>query len=349
MRSRFQLLGKASIRHPSIVRTFSTEKPNCSLQGVPTQSQIPTDWQTITTECRKPVREIELNFAKESGSSLADMTVGSEDDIPPGRHMTGNKTSENYGTHEDVGLGKLIRQGKPDEPLLKTANKTSDPPRASKFPQLPARAAGAIRHLSNPFCQDHATPTRAKPTAMYELKDFCSSYESLDSEPVQLRPPSHQSRRGISGRSPIRQDFGWDPPNLTISTLDEQQSGWNNRQLHVNGNDGPALQERFPSGVPSLPFPLVSLPEAAMLQYFRRERGEEDHTDPASSFAAKARSARSGTVSTLSSLVGPATPLSAFGDMPTGNPAAATARPSAAYQSRRLPRQLNCMWPFAHV
>ncbi|KAI9171785.1 hypothetical protein HJFPF1_01276 [Paramyrothecium foliicola] len=57
-----------------------------------------------------------------------------------------------------------------------------------------------------------------------------------------------------------------------------------------------------------LPFPLVSLSEAAVRQHSRRVTGEEDHTDPGGSFASR-RGTR--TISTVSSSNCPRTPLSA--------------------------------------
>ncbi|KAF4510263.1 hypothetical protein G6O67_002165 [Ophiocordyceps sinensis] len=234
---------------------------------------------------------------------------------------------------DEFGLGKLMKRSKPDEPLVKTADKTGDTARSSKMPQLSARAAQAIRRFSNPFRQDQVASAWEKPTAILEMKEFCSSYESLESEPVQLRGRHQQGKEEATVRPGTRPACGWDSPSLPWGTFDERQSGPSVRRVGGISNDGHALQERFPSGFPPLPFPLISLPEAARLQYFRRERGEEDHTDSAGSFAAKARSARSGTLSTMSSLLGPATPLSPFGDLPTVISAAGTARPSAAYQS----------------
>lgn len=59
--------------------------------------------------------------------------------------------------------------------------------------------------------------------------------------------------------------------------------------------------------IPRLPFPLISLPEAAKLQHVRRERGEEDHTEPGSSFVARGFSE---TISTISASTSPRTPRS---------------------------------------
>lgn len=248
---------------------------------------------------------------------------------------------------DEFGLGKLMKRSKPDEPLVKTADKTGDTARSSKMPQLSARAAQAIRRFSNPFRQDQVASAWEKPTAILEMKEFCSSYESLESEPVQLRGRHQQGKEEATVRPGTRPACGWDSPSLPWGTFDERQSGPSVRRVGGISNDGHALQERFPSGFPPLPFPLISLPEAARLQYFRRERGEEDHTDSAGSFAAKARSARSGTLSTMSSLLGPATPLSPFGDLPTVISAAGTARPSAAYQSHCQRMHPSCRSPFA--
>ncbi|KAJ6786047.1 hypothetical protein PWT90_02741 [Aphanocladium album] len=60
-------------------------------------------------------------------------------------------------------------------------------------------------------------------------------------------------------------------------------------------------------GIPRLPFPLISLPEAAKLQKVRIERGEEDHTDPTRSSVTKTYSE---TRSTISSNNSPRTPRS---------------------------------------
>lgn len=57
--------------------------------------------------------------------------------------------------------------------------------------------------------------------------------------------------------------------------------------------------------IPKLPFPLISLPQAARLQHLRRERGEEDHTDHGSSFMSRVAST---SISTISSSTSPRTP-----------------------------------------
>lgn len=101
------------------------------------------------------------------------------------------------------------------------------------------------------------------------------------------------------------------------------------------GNNSRQAHEKYQGGAPRLPFLLISLPEAARLQSVRRERGEEDHTDPPGSFAAKARSARSGTIRTMSTMTTPLTPFSPVGNWNACFPPPPTgpARSLAACQS----------------
>ncbi|KAG6000632.1 hypothetical protein E4U43_001552 [Claviceps pusilla] len=76
--------------------------------------------------------------------------------------------------------------------------------------------------------------------------------------------------------------------------------------------------------LPRFPFPLISLPEAAALQSQRRERGQEDHSDPGPAFAAKARSCTISTISTNS----PNTPASPA----RGSSSCWLAKPKQAYR-----------------
>jgi hypothetical protein len=80
--------------------------------------------------------------------------------------------------------------------------------------------------------------------------------------------------------------------------------------------------------IPRLPFPLIPLPEAAKLQYVRRERGEEDHTEPGNSFVSRAFSE---TVSTISASTSPRTPQSLLLSAKYSNRGDQPNRPSPAY------------------
>ncbi|POR37692.1 Uncharacterized protein TPAR_02109 [Tolypocladium paradoxum] len=298
------------------------------------------DWQTVTTERRhEPIREIEINFV--TGSSVADLSDISDDELPRGGYSSTVRTIQNSYCLEDLpstrgGHDKLNIRGNIGHVWMKHGTKVSHPDQSLKMPQLPARAAAAIRRFSNPFRHDSAASQWEKPKPGFELQDLSNSYESLDSEPVQQRL-NHQQRQEDKFRwSRIQQKLGRDPPKTPMTILDKPLYIKNARG---SGSSDHVPHDKFLSDIPLLPFPLISLPEAAMLQYFRRERGEEDHTDPPSSFAAKARSARSGTVSTISTTNSPLTPLSPLGDLHTSFAGTTHAKPPAVYQTRYLRRR----------
>lgn len=175
-----------------------------------------------------------------------------------------------------------------------------------KVPQMPARAAAAIRGFSSPFrpVNSPASPSVDEDPG-FELKAFRKSYASLDSESDDAMTLAR------CGENPLGK-----PPSASPD-----------KSFSLGAN---ALQP----GAPRLPFPLVSLPEAARLQRFRRNRGEEDHTELPGSFAARARSTRSGTFSTLSSRNSPLTPLSPLGNLGATCRASGPVRPAVAYHGR---------------
>ena len=187
--------------------------------------------------------------------------------------------------------------------------------------QSPCGAAVTSR-FSNPFRRE-SSPKRSQDAGRtFEMNTTTSSYESLDSDPGPVCTPSTPAQPECKGEgrtkfrwSRIRQKLGRDPPKAALTILDQplysagmKESTAENMAFHVP-------HDNFLNEIPRLPFPLISLPEAAMLQYFKRERGEEDHTDPASSFAGRARQ---GTSSTVSSSNCPRTPVSTqFGGLPS--------------------------------
>ncbi|RCI12393.1 hypothetical protein L249_1297 [Ophiocordyceps polyrhachis-furcata BCC 54312] len=294
---------------------------------VPTKNSLDTDgdWQTITTERpHEPIREIELNFAKGAGSSLADVSDTSADDV---RNAQLDDLSAKAG---------YLAQSTLDEfGLARQCNHHLAPPRANtghashvfQMPQRPARAAEAIRCFSNPFRQDFAPP----PDAAFEMAKLSNSYDSLESGPIEV------CRKGIRYSNKL----GQDPPKLP-SVMFDRQSNWPSfRQSTGYKEEG--LVSRDTS---RLPFPLISLPEAARLQSFRRERGQEDHTDPPGFFAARVRSARSATVSTMSTVNSPMTPLSAYVDWQANMSPRGHGRARAACPGHGLPRQPCSPNPF---
>ncbi|KAM3431916.1 hypothetical protein MY4824_006824 [Beauveria thailandica] len=128
---------------------------------------------------------------------------------------------------------------------------------------------------------DGLTASRERDGQAFEMKQFNGSFDSLNSTASSEYFGSGNHWQGFeSSKDPQRVLFAEVPP--------------------LDLNNGRV-------GIPRLPFPLISLPEAAKLQKVRIERGEEDHTDPASSFVTKPHS---GTRSTISSTNSPRTPRS---------------------------------------
>lgn len=89
---------------------------------------------------------------------------------------------------------------------------------------------------------------------------------------------------------------------------------------------------------PQLPFPLLSLPEAAVKQYLRRTRGEEDHTDPVGSFISRVGTR---TISTVSSSNCPQTPRSTRFRFHAGDSDPSFVRPAPAYVDDRKSQVSN--------
>ncbi len=116
--------------------------------------------------------------------------------------------------------------------------------------------------------------------------------------------------------SRIRQNLGREPPQTPLTIFDQPLYRTGIQEASQDKPQSYVPHDEFLNELPRLPFPLISLPEAAMLQYFRRERGEEDHTDPTNSFAGRKRP---GTFSTLSSSNFPQTPVSSQFNYPLGS------------------------------
>ncbi len=141
------------------------------------------------------------------------------------------------------------------------------------------RLQAAIRRVSSSL--DNIATSRERGTQAFEMRQFNGSFDSLNSAASSEYFGGGNHWQGFeSSRDPQRVLFAEVPPTDV-----------------TNGS----------IGIPRLPFPLISLPEAAKLQKSRIERGEEDHTDPASSFVTRAYSE---TRSTISSTNSPRTPRS---------------------------------------
>lgn len=171
------------------------------------------------------------------------------------------------------------------------------------------------------------------------MRTVGDSYETLSSENLVGVGSEDDAQTNLHKKSPfhwscVQQSPQQDPPKARLSMFDhplyspgifeDPSSPGVSRVSHV----------KFPpNGVSRLPFPLISLPEAAKLQHFRRERGEEDHSITGGSFMAKTRS---GTVSTASSSQGPWTPLSPYFGSQIGSPHVSLPAPVPAHQRSHM-------------
>lgn len=273
------------------------------------------DWQTVTTDhgLLPPTSFNEL-LAKGTGSSLADVSDAS--DFCSCDNGSTDKIIKHPHHPDDHGAFQLRRDKQTNRPVLLPAFKDNRNPgfmanSSRKPPQPQSRAASAIRRFSNTFRRDQSgdRPATTGPR-IFEMNHLSRSYDSLSSE--------YEAQEYVQeelGRPAKQPRFQWSRIQDTLSRgspkgpLNVYSKSLYNPNRYDTEQYSPQHDE-FLRDIPRLPFPVISLPEAAMVQRFRRERGEEDHTERGASFSAKARS---GTVSTISTIQ-PRTPLSTYWD-----------------------------------
>lgn len=299
--------------------------------GIPTLLQprclTGTDgsWQTVTTNRRcESTGNLNLTQAKGVGSSLADVSDDCDYEMFPKEYGSTERIIQHpqHPQHHEIQAPYRIRNDKrANRPIAFSRARQPDdlvyPQNSSRHVRHPSAraAAAAVRRFSSSFRRDGSPQRTAKANKTFEMKALNTSYESLPSEPGHhwiseqtTVPDSKTDKTGMFRWSRIRQNLGRDSPKnpFTISEQPLYRPG-GKEAAHIK-KPSRVPHDDFLKEIPPLPFPLVSLPEAAMLQYFRRQRGEEDHTDPAGSFAGRKRH---GTFSTISSSNGPRTPASA--------------------------------------
>ncbi|KAG5984346.1 hypothetical protein E4U55_005124 [Claviceps digitariae] len=325
---------------------------NSSLSERERQHDAEEDWQTVTTEQTRRPRALELTLRldRDVGSSLADISVSgaSDDDFD---HFVGGTSAEvQFRSAQNIPPLAPPAPSQRERAFGHSAQRPTDHvlrQSYQKHHRRPARAAAAIRHLSNRLSPDlFGTRTR--------LRDPIPSYASLDSDlhrEYQHEPHHPRTAPRADGDGDVHDDDDDDndvkeeeeedqdsPPFRTnnwpvsVLRLDSQEILGHGIHHHNNHNTtyhhpprhfaATAAAAASSSSshhhhhrssltttsltLPRFPFPLISLPEAAALQSQRRQRGQEDHSDPGPAFAAKARSC---TVSTISTN-GPHTPAS---------------------------------------
>ncbi|KAH7197255.1 uncharacterized protein B0J16DRAFT_278408 [Fusarium flagelliforme] len=302
------------------------------------------DWQTVTSEqaLNSMQQEFHDSIAKGTGSSLADVSdvtergptlrsYSSKDRII--RHPYGDNPYDSYHVRRDKGTDLSIsvpRYGGSPGTFSNTTRKFVQP--MSRLPESAAR-------LSNIFRRDqNQQPPEGQGILLSDLTPRRASYQSLDSDA--LPPTSGETAdsylpdgQKFFSWNRIRRNLGREPPKTPLTILDQplyrrgiQESADSNRSKHVP-------HDNFLKELPSLPFPLVSLPEAQMLQQFKRQRGEEDHTESAGNFAARSRS---NTISTAPSPGPPATPSPPKRNLWPLSPEDDIARPEPTHQPHGL-------------
>lgn len=247
-----------------------------------------SDWQTVTTEYMETTSiHPRLHHNAEIGSSLADVSSASEDTF-----------DDEHGS-EPSGL-TIRRRHQQDYKVFDVYTRNK-------------------RHLISPGGQAKLNHigSMATPRAFATIRRISCSLEGTAKRWGSKALGAGEVARGFgSVSSDLTLDHFTDSPNIRESNIAElqQMQATSKRFIPENPEIKSCIHpycasphDRCSIDIPRLPFPLISLPQAAKLQHIRRECGEEDHTDNGSSFMNRAVSA---TVSTVSSCNSPKTPQS---------------------------------------
>lgn len=179
-----------------------------------------------------------------------------------------------------------------------------------------ARPVATVRHLSHLSRLSRlSSDTSNKPkfsSKLSQMRKPIMSYSSLGSEPeqdnfdtttpvspdtvVEVVTPRHSNRSSLRCRQDSREILG-------LGTQDGSM-------IYKSRDFAPRNTADY--NLPSLPFPLISLQEAALRQSHGITRDEADYTTAGSMCDSKARP---DTISTISSY-GPKTPITPVGDIP---------------------------------
>jgi hypothetical protein len=264
------------------------------------------DWQTVSTDqALAAPRGFNDILGRATGSSLADITDTSGCEFCLGDNSSTDRILQHpqqpgqYQSDHSLGdkrTSRLMLGVRAHRPSALAHNSRQHDPR------LPSRAAAAIRRFSNTFRRDHLANQSSSAQRNVELETLGHSYDSLSSDDEAKPGSGPLFLLSTNQQAPGRTDFRHQSYPSGVS-----ESPMTPSSPHMRCDE-------TPDGILRLPFPLISLPEAAMLQRIRRARGEEDHTISGGSFTSKTRS---GTASTASSSQFPRTPLSTYFDCQT--------------------------------
>ncbi|KPM34097.1 hypothetical protein AK830_g12473 [Neonectria ditissima] len=308
------------------------------------QTGTETDWQTVVTE--QPFDSMQQEFqdsiAKGTGSSVADVSDVTEHYYP---HEYGS--TEKILQHPEkgamTGSYRMRNERQRNMPVFVPQFGSTEgggfPWNAARsLPQSQVQSPGGTRHFSNLFCRDGSSQRHARDSILIDMESRRDRYHTIDSN-VQF--PERQAKDEVplvhekNARfrwSRIRETLGRDPPRTTLTIFDQPLYRLGINASNQSKKSSHIPHDEFLAQIPRLPFPLISLPEAAMLQHFRRERGEEDHTDPGGSFAGRGRS---NTISTVDSEVLAQTPSPTRLRFSAGSARVDLTRPAPAHHAHR--------------
>lgn len=248
---------------------------------------------------------------KGTGSSLADVSDMSERDDPREYASTDRIIQHPYKGIQPVSYRLAQDRAKNDHilvPKFSSQGPGAFPQNTTRRPARPStNAPETSPGFAGRFSRDDDTPKPNRQSIFLDLESRWDSYQTLDSDikrpdhgTENIAPSNDVDKTGRFRWSRIRETLGRDPPKTTPTIWDQP--------LYKLGIKSPNEPKKLPH-VPHdeflgkyarLPFRLISLPEASMLQQFRRQRGEEDHTEPARSMTGK--------ISAMDSSVLPRTP-----------------------------------------
>ncbi|KAF4965681.1 hypothetical protein FSARC_6547 [Fusarium sarcochroum] len=303
------------------------------------------DWQTVTTEHHfNPMQqEFHDSIAKGTGSSVADVSDVTERDLHPHsysstdriiRHPQCNNRFGSYHVRTDRGTNLPV-----SVPQYGGGPGTFAYNATRNFVQPMTRLPESAARFSNLFRRDPAEQTPDRESILLsDLPPKRGSYESLDSEGIphenhQITESTSPDGRKYFSWTRIRENLGREPPKTPLTIFDQPLYRRGIQEPEASKKPGHVPHDDFLSKLPRLPFPLVSLPEAAMLQQFKRQRGEEDHTESAGSFVARGRS---NTISTAASPGLPKTPSPPQRSFWATSPEEDVARPAPIHHHQRL-------------
>ena len=300
------------------------------------------DWKTVTTEYVNDYDErLDSNLAQATGFSYADNPKAYEPILHQADHMSAPKMIHHPSQPKSRESYHIRNDKQTNRPLLVPRFKETDAcmfPQNSCRPSPSQRTATAFHNIGKQFRKGDRD---SREKFAIEMDDSGGNYMNLGSDGsddhiLAVRAGAISMANEEKPKSScLRYNMGQFDPVPPIPSVYKKQS--RSESDTPSGMKFPhqATKSEGIFDVPQLPFPLLSLSEAAVKQYLRRTRGEEDHTDPVGSFISRVGTR---TISTVSSSNCPQTPRSTRFRFHAGDSDASFARPVPAYVGDRKSR-----------